>query len=159
MEATRFAKRLLFFLPLLGAAAAINPYSGASAWLGPGAAFFAVATYARLGALALGRRGRDEALLALECLPFLAYGAACLGAAEPAGLALFLLSSLALWAFLLSLEDLLAPKAIGFSLVLADAAAFALAAAALDRLPPAATVGGGAACLALSRYAAARRRP
>lgn len=158
MEATDFAKRLAFFLPLLGAAAALNPYAGPSPWLGPGAAFFAIASYARLGALALGRRGRGEALLALACLPFFAYGAGCLGALGPAGLALFLLASLALWAFLLSLEDLLAPRGGGFSLVLAGAAAFALAGAALDRLPLEAAIGGGAAGLAATRYAAARRR-
>lgn len=158
----RAVLRAAFLIPLLAAVAASG--EGSLSGLPPALVAAAFIAYGRLASLAMGKRGEEEAILMLECLPFAAF--ACF---QGSSLGLFECLALtaamaALAAGLASLEDLVAPAYRGFALALGFCAFLAAPALALAALGGAASsasltaLGAAGLLLALlTRYAASRR--
>lgn len=157
MDPARALARLAFLLPLAGLSALVQPSA-----VGP---FFVLAcclVWARLAAVLGGRRGRDEAILAFETLPFafwiaLRLGRLGLGEAIPVGIAFFLGTAALLFA-----EDLFLRKVEGPLPALAFCAASFLPALADLALPleeaALVTAASSALGLVVAGYAAERRR-
>jgi hypothetical protein len=103
-------------LPLLMASALIVP--GSLSALPPALVMAIMITYGRLLAFVSGKRGREEAIAMLECLPFAVFACAR-GTPLDVLPGLTLAASLAaVAAGLASLEDLLVPTYRGFALAL-----------------------------------------
>ncbi len=110
MDIPRILARLLFLLPLAGLSALALPIEGGP---GPYLVLGLCLAWARLGAAVARKRGREEAVLAFETLPFalwIAARLADLGSLEALviGLSFFAFAAFVLWA-----EDLLLAQARG----------------------------------------------
>lgn len=158
MDIPRVLARLLFLLPLFGLSAVALPIEGGP---GPYLVLGLCLAWARLGAALGRRRGRQEAILAFETLPFALWIAARLSdlaslEALVVGLAFFAYAAL-----VLALEDLLLAQARGPGPVLAFLLAAALPgllALGLPRLGLAwLLLGASALGLVLAGYARGRR--
>ncbi len=155
MNAADMALRLLFFLPLVAAAVLVVPADGGSWGAGPLVA--ASLVYARLFAFLRSVRGREEALLAVQVLPFFAYAA--LVSLDLSKLELLVLAAEAASGagLILSFEDTILPDRDGFAFVLLFSALAAGLGLAIAALAPSVIVTGGGLGILLLLFVRGRR--
>jgi len=163
MKAAEGLFRLLYHLPLLGAALLMQ--GGLDAAPPAGLAFAVAAAYARLAALGSGASILEQALLMAETLPYLAFAAVFAGGADKLGALVKVAEFAAAGALLAAAELFLADdarrdrmdslgKAATATLFIAAAAG---AGFAIERVGPAPLLGAAAGLTALFAYAVRRR--